>query len=171
MYNFPQNTRNDNKKDRENFSMPSALPSPVNPTYGEAMPGYQPNYDRNMFSGGMHIEMPQRKMTNDRFFETSEIYKNFGQSTPTQSFQTALTNNNIHQVYTRERRDERMSSEEKRNMDRIFLNSRDYNSEVNDRLNGFGMIARDTRYDSKKIDDGKMEMRCNRYLGMPGENI
>jgi len=169
MYNFPQNTRNDYKKDRENFSMPSALPSPVNPTYGEAISGFQPNYDRNMFSGG--IEMPQRKISNDRFFETSEIYRNFGQNTEVQSFQNALGNNTVQHIYTRERRDARMGAEESRNMDRIFLTSRDYNMEVNDRINGFGMIARDTRYDSKKVGDGKMEMRCNRYLGMPGENI
>ena len=102
--------------------------------------------------------------------ETSEIYRNFGQNTNTIDYQNALNTTNSTQVYTRERRDMRYGQEEQRNMDRIFMNSYDYNNDVNNRMQGFDLIARDTRFeDDRKKGNNQVEMRSNTYLGMPSD--
>lgn len=173
MNHLPQDTRNMYKKTRDSFNAPQMIPNTFNPSFGELTHQHSPNYDRNMFSNPQNsVEMPPRNMMNDRLFETSQLYRNFGN-----------TNIDYHQsigstkpVYyqTRERRDEKPITEEQRNMDRLFMNTRDYNAEVNERMNGFNLVARDTRFESsKKSSDsnGNMEMRSNRYLGMPGNNI
>jgi len=169
MNGFPRNTRNDYRNERDVFQFQS-MPTPLNTSYGEVQPNLLPNYDRNMFSGQGHVEFPARKIVNDRLMETSEIYRNFGQNTNTIDYQNALNTTNSTQVYTRERRDMRHGQEEQRNMDRIFMNSYDYNNDVNNRMQGFDLIARDTRFeDDRKKGNNQVEMRSNRYLGMPSD--
>ena len=171
MYNFPKNTRNDYKKDRENFSMPSALPSPINPTYGEAMPGFQPNYDRNMFSISNSIEQPPRRMINDRLTETTQIYNNFGKDAEFRAYSDVIGKVDMPNIQSRARREQEFTGEEKRNMERMLMGNCNYEREVGDRVRGFDLVARDTRYDTKKMDGGNIEMRANRYLGMPSDKF
>lgn len=70
---------------------------------------------------------------------------------------------------TREQNFQNRSLDERRNMDRFFMTQRNYNQEVNDRINGFNMIARDTRFDnSKKSSENKdFQLRGNRTIGAP----
>ncbi len=88
-----------------------------------------------------------------------------------QPFDESLSNASQSFKQTRERRDEKYHDEQ-RNMDRIFMSMRNYDQEVQDRINGFNIVARDTRFDaSRKDNDSALEMRSNRYLGTPGNNI
>ncbi len=171
---LPIDTRSQYKSQhRDQMSFPQTLPTNFNTSYGEQAFSHTPNYDRNMFSTSKNfVEMPPRNMMNDRLFETSQLFNNFGGNNIEYQQSIRTTKQVYHQ--TRERRDEKPISEEQRNMDRLFMNTRDYNAEVNERMNGFNLVARDTRFESsKKMGDmgGNMEMRANRYLGMPGNNI
>lgn len=175
MNHFPVDTRNQNKSNgRDSLNFPQTLPTAGNSSFSEYGFTHTPNYDRNMFSNPVqqHVEIPQRNMMNDRLFETSQIYRNFGNNNSV-TFQQSINHNQPVYSYTRERRDEKPMNEESRNMDRIFMNSRNYDQEVNERLNGFGIIPKDTRFESsaKKSGDSQMELRSNRYLGLPGNNI
>ena len=69
---------------------------------------------------------------------------------------------------TRQRRHEKVSVEEQRNMDRFFMSQHNFAQETNDRINGFSIIPKDTRYDSsKKMDNTGLTMRGNRTMGAP----
>jgi len=130
----------------------------------------------NQARDSKQVEFPERNMLNDRLMETSQIYKNFGQTfinnsnmNPFQQ-QDAYKNAGHIMRQTREKREERQGQSS--NFDRIFMGSVDYDKEVNTRLNGFDLVAKDTRFDSsKKLGETNVEMRSNRYLGMPGKNL
>lgn len=180
MSHFPIDTRNQYKTlQRDSLNLPTTIPHTFNASYGEVTHQHQPNYDRSMFNqarDSKQVEFPERNMLNDRLMETSQIYKNFGQ--------TFINNNNMNPFQqqdayknaghimrqTREKREERQGQSS--NFDRIFMGSVDYDKEVNTRLNGFDLVAKDTRFDSsKKLGETNVEMRSNRYLGMPGKNL
>jgi len=175
MNHIPIDTRRQFKSgSRDEMIFPEPLPNTFNSSFGEFTFQHQPNYDRNMFNSSSLIEVPERRMVNDRLTQSSEIYRHFGESSekPSPFYGDSVQQASPSYQVTRERRDER-KFDEQRNMDRIFMNTRNYDAEVNERLNGFGMMARDTRFEStsRKGSDGKMEMRSNRYLGMPSDNL
>jgi len=172
MNHFPVDTRIQYKSQhRDQMSFPQTLPTNFNTSYGEVAFSHTPNYDRNMFSAGV-VEQPPRNMNNDRLMENSQLFNNFGRETEYRTFSNTLNSVDIPKKNTRERRDEKIMTNEMRNIDRMMVGGRDYYAEMGDRLNGFGLMARDTRFESsKKGEDGKIEMRANRYLGMPGNNL
>lgn len=152
---FPQDTRNGAKttqRDAMNFpqSLPAVAHNPLSVTSS-------PIYDRNIFSMGMN-NGNIRHIESNRLMESSEFYT---------SSNPVMFDGMLDQ--TREKRYEKRSLDERRNMDRFFMTQRNYNKEVGDRINGFNMIARDTRFDNtKKTGISKeMEMRGNRTIGAP----
>jgi len=188
--NFPQDTRNNSKSTpRDSIHFPQTLPSvhPVQQSIHNV-----PVYDRNLFNNDTHFNEVRRgteigdyifkdkttkSIESDRLFQTTQIYQNFQEHDhflrPINPYYKQLNSQNNQKFeQTRERRDERISFQEQRNMDRFFMSQRDYNQEVNERVNGFSMMAKDTRYDgTKKMENNNMEMRSTRYVGMPGKNL
>ena len=162
MDNIPRNTREENRVyHRENMSFPSALPSVANGVYGSVMP----NYDRNMFSmGSVNIE---RRVENDRLDVNvigNQQHNHFMRPV------NPLYNTNVKMGTTRERRDEKKYLDENWNNERFFMANRDYGRETMDRMNGFSIIPKDTRYEGHKRMDIP-EMRGNRTMGVPYEKM
>jgi len=166
MDNIPRNTRDSNRSfHRENLSFPSTLPAVSNNQYSN----FVPNYDRNMFSMG--IQQPNRRIENDRL--DMSIFGNQQNN----HFMMPILNQQPISVNkiggtTRERRDEKRNLDENYNMDRFFLTNRDYGRETMDRINGFSIIPKNTRYDGqKRMEQNQPEMRGNRTTGIPFEKM
>lgn len=177
---IPTDTRNQYKtQPRDSLNFPPTLPSVA----AEPVQNHFPIYDRNMFMNSSVYDAPQRNVQNDRLFQTTEIYRNFGEQQHDHFLRPAnphLQQQTVSQVnakfsQTRERRDEKMNLEERRNMDRTFMTQRNYGAELSDRFNGFNILPRDTRFETtKKVEEVKtppMQMRSNRYLGNPANNF
>jgi len=167
MDNIPANTRDVNRSfHRENLNFPSTLPTVSNNPYSNVVP----NYDRNMFSMGGGYEQ-ERRVENDRL--DMNIFGNQQHN----HFMMPILNQQPISVNkmggtTRERRDEKRNLDESYNMDRFFLTNRDYGRETMDRINGFSIIPKDTRYDGqKRMEQNQPEMRGNRTTGIPFEKM
>lgn len=167
---IPRNTRESNKTfQRDNLNFPQSLPNVSNNPYSNAMPVY----DRNMFSmGGTYMK---RNVENDRLMDSSVIFNNFGNQQHDHFMRPVIPQHvvggNIGGV-TREKRFSKRNLDENRNMDRFFMTNRDYGRETMDRINGFSIIPKDTRYDGqKKLEQPGMEMRGNRTTGLPFEKM
>jgi len=174
---IPQDTRNQYKaQHRDSFNFPQSLPA----VSAEPVQTQIPVFDRNMFMNPTTFNGPPRNVQNDRLMQTSQIYRDFGEKQhehylqPTNPYyqQQAVTQYDNRVTQTREKREEKRYLDENRNMERAFMTTRNYNAELGDRVNGFGIVAKDTRFEStKKSSDLQVEMRSNRYLGLPGNNL
>lgn len=173
--NIPKNTRDANKTfHRENLNFPQALPNVSNDIYNNSIPVY----DRNMFSMG--DSFTRRNVENDRLMDSSAIFNNFANQHHDHYMRPVIPNqqnsfangNSGSYVVTREKRNEKKNLDERHNMDRFFMTNRDYGRETMDRVNGFSIIPKDTRYDGqKKMEQPVMNMRSNRTTGMPFEKM
>jgi len=180
MNNFPQDTRNQYKSiQRDSMNFRTTLPAVSNNAFGD--PYNIPVFDPKMFSNPQPFETGPRNMHNDRLFESAQLYRKFD------DFAGSTNNQNFNQGYTynepqpgfkisthskEDKLDRKRSLDENRNFDRMFLTQRDYNAETQDRVIGFNIVPKDTRFDNtRKSSEGQIEMRSNRYMGMPGNNI
>ena len=170
---IPQNTRDNNKNfHRDNMAFPQSLPSVAHNPYNTN--NHIPVYDQNAFSSGYVQPTYQRNIHNTRLMDNANIfYQNGNQQhnhfmNPVNPYhQQQIVGGVQHQLDdTRQRRHEKVSVEEGRNMDRFFMSQHNYMQETNDRINGFSIIPKDTRYDStKKMENTGLDMRSNRIMG------
>lgn len=158
--NFPVDTRLDTKaNDNRQFS-----------TYSYQQPIQQslqnPNIlDRNYFQMNHQItntESLRQHNPTDRLFETSQIYQNFMVEPQNRNFSV-----DPQKTRSLKSRDEAIS--------RVFIDipHRNYENEVSQRLNGFGIVPKDTRYenDTKSKTNDTANMRTNRSFGTPSNNL
>ena len=157
--NFPVDTRSETKTtDNRQFS-----------TYSYQQPIQQsiqnPSmFDRNYFQMNhqtTNLDTIRQHNPTNRLFETSQIYRNFGASeTPQQQ---------SHFQQTRESKSGNEASS------RVFIDipHRNYNNDVSQRINGFGIVPKDTRYEneSKSRTNDTSNMRTTRYFGTPSNNL
>ncbi len=156
--NFPIDTRSDNKTiDNHQFS-----------TYSYHQPIQQslqnPSmFDRNYFQMNhqtTNLDTLRQHNPTDRIFETSQIYRNFSAFNISQP-------SNIQQTRESKSRDETLN--------RMFIDipHRDYNNDVSQRINGFSIVPKDTRYenDTKSRINDSSNMRTTRYFGTPSNNL
>ena len=160
--NFPVDTRSDNKTTDRQFS-----------TYSYQQPIQQslqnPSmFDRNYFQMNhqtTNLDTLRQHNPTDRLFETSQIYSNFGASDSNQQ----LTN--FQQ--TRESKSNIVRGDE--SSSRVFMDipHRNYNNDVSQRISGFGIVPRDTRYENeaKSKTNDTSNMRTTRYFGTPSNNL
>jgi len=158
--NFPVDTRSDTKaNDNRQFS-----------TYSYQQPIQQslqnPNIlDRNYFQMNYqttNTESLRQHNPTDRLFETSQIYQNFSVEPQNRNFC----------VDSQKTRSSKSGDEA---LSRVFIDipHRNYENEVSQRLNGFGIIPKDTRYenDTKSKTNDTANMRTNRSFGTPSNNL
>lgn len=159
--NFPVDTRLETKTtDNRQFS-----------TYSYQQPIQQsiqnPSmFDRNYFQMNhqtTNLDTIRQHNPTDRLFETSQIYRNFGASDTS----TPKQQSHFHQTRESKSRDEESS--------RVFLDipHRNYQNDVSQRISGFGIIPKDTRYenDTKSKTNDTANMRTNRSFGTPSNNL
>lgn len=96
----------------------------------------------------------------DRLFETSQIYRNFGAS-------------DSHFQQTRESKSNIVRGDEASSRVFIDIPHRNYNNDVSQRISGFGIVPKDTRYEneSKSRTNDTSNMRTTRYFGTPSNNL
>lgn len=158
--NFPVDTRSDNKTTDRQFS-----------TYSYHQPIQQsiqnPSmFDRNYFQMNhqtTNLDTLRQHNPTDRLFETSQIYRNFGASNPQQS----------HFQQTRESKSNMTRGDEASSRTFIDIPHRNYSNEVSQRISGFGIVPKDTRYENeaKSRTNDTMNMRTTRYFGTPSNNL
>jgi len=162
--NFPVDTRSDNKTTDRQFS-----------TYSYHQPIQQslqnPSmFDRNYFQMNhqtTNLDTLRQHNPTDRLFETSQIYRNFGASdSPTQQQQS-------HFQQTRESKSNIVRGDEASSRVFIDIPHRNYNNDVSQRISGFGIVPKDTRYEneSKSRTNDTSNMRTTRYFGTPSNNL
>jgi len=158
--NFPVDTRSDNKTTDRQFS-----------TYSYQQPIQQsiqnPSmFDRNYFQMNhqtTNLDTIRQHNPTNRLFETSQIYRNFGasQQQPSHFQQTRESKSNII------RGDEASS--------RVFIDipHRNYSNDISQRISGFGIVPKDTRYENeaKSKTNDTSNMRTTRYFGTPSNNL
>jgi hypothetical protein len=121
-------------------------------------------FDRNYFQMNhqtTNLDTIRQHNPTDRLFETSQIYRNFGAS------ETPQQQSNFQQT-----RESKSGNEES---SRVFIDipHRNYNNDVSQRISGFGIVPKDTRYEneSKSRTNDTSNMRTTRYFGTPSNNL
>ncbi len=156
--NFPVDTRSDNKTTDRQFSTFSHQHPIQQSIQNPSM------FDRNYFQMNHQItnlDTIRQHNPTDRLFETSQIYRNFGASDaqPQQS----------HFQQTRESKSMDEASS------RVFMDipHRNYSNDVSQRISGFGIVPKDTRYENnaKSKTNDTANMRTNRSFGTPSNNL
>jgi hypothetical protein len=157
--NFPVDTRADMKTtDNRQFSTFSHQHPIQQSIQNPSM------FDRNYFQMNhqtTNLDTIRQHNPTDRLFETSQIYRNFGASDaqPQQS----------HFQPTRESKSMDEASS------RVFIDipHRNYNNDVSQRISGFGIVPKDTRYENeaKSRTNDASNMRTTRYFGTPSNNL
>jgi hypothetical protein len=160
--NFPVDTRSDNKITDRQFS-----------TYSYHQPIQQsiqnPSmFDRNYFQMNhqtTNLDTLRQHNPTDRLFETSQIYRNFGAS------DAQPQSSNFQQ--TRESKSNITRGDEASSRVFIDIPHRNYSNDVSQRISGFGIIPRDTRYENeaKSRTNDASNMRTTRYFGTPSNNL
>jgi hypothetical protein len=110
----------------------------------------------------------------DRLFETSQIYQNFKNEPYQQPTPQTLQTQHTQFQQTRVSKSNIVRGDDASNRMFIEIAHRNYNDEVSQRINGFGIVPKDTRYENNtksKSNNDSIEMRTNRYLGMPSNNL
>lgn len=158
--NFPVDTRSDNKTTDRQFSTFSHQHPIQQSLQNPSM------FDRNYFQMNhqtTNLDTLRQHNPTDRLFETSQIYSNFGASQQQQS----------HFQQTRESKSNMTRGDEA--LSRVFMDipHRNYSNEVSQRISGFGIIPKDTRYEneSKSRTNDSSNMRTTRYFGTPSNNL
>lgn len=158
--NFPVDTRSETKTTDRQFSTFSHQHPIQQSIQNPSM------FDRNYFQmnhQATSLDTIRQHNPTDRLFETSQIYRNFGVSdTPIQPHQS-----NFKQTRESKSGDEASS--------RVFIDipHRNYNNDVSQRISGFEIVPKDTRYenDSKSRTNDTSNMRTTRYFGTPSNNL
>ena len=158
--NFPVDTRSETKTTDRQFSTFSHQHPIQQSIQNPSM------FDRNYFQMNHQttsLDTIRQHNPTDRLFETSQIYRNFGVSdTPVQPHQS-----NFKQTRESKSGDEASS--------RVFIDipHRNYNNDVSQRISGFGIVPRDTRYENeaKSKTNDTSNMRTTRYFGTPSNNL
>jgi hypothetical protein len=160
--NFPVDTRSDNKITDRQFS-----------TYSYQQPIQQslqnPSmFDRNYFQMNhqtTNLDTLRQHNPTNRLFETSQIYRNFGtsDSQPQHS----------HFQQTRESKSNIVRGDEASSRVFIDIPHRNYSNDVSQRISGFGIVPKDTRYENeaKSRTNDTSNMRTTRYFGTPSNNL
>ena len=163
--NFPVDTRLETKTtDNRQFS-----------TYSYQQPIQQsiqnPSmFDRNYFQMNhqtTNLDTLRQHNPTDRLFETSQIYRNFGASDSQQQ------QSHSHFQQTRESKSNITRGDEASSRVFIDIPHRNYSNDVSQRISGFGIIPKDTRYEneSKSKTNDTSNMRTTRYFGTPSNNL
>lgn len=154
--NFPVDTRSETKTTDRQFSTFSHQHPIQQSIQNPSM------FDRNYFQMNHQttsLDTIRQHNPTDRLFETSQIYRNFGVSQPIQS--------NFKQTRESKSGDEASS--------RVFIDipHRNYSNDVSQRISGFGIVPRDTRYENeaKSKTNDTSNMRTTRYFGTPSNNL
>jgi hypothetical protein len=156
--NFPVDTRADTKTTDRQFSTFSHQHPIQQSIQNPSM------FDRNYFQMNhqtTNLDTIRQHNPTDRLFETSQIYRNFGASDaqPQKS----------HFQQTRESKSMDEASS------RVFIDipHRNYNNDVSQRISGFGIVPKDTRYENeaKSRTNDTSNMRTTRYFGTPSNNL
>ena len=158
--NFPVDTRSDTKTTDRQFSTFSHQHPIQQSIQNPSM------FDRNYFQMNHQttsLDTIRQHNPTDRLFETSQIYRNFGVSdTPVQPNQS-----NFKQTRESKSGDEASS--------RVFIDipHRNYSNDVSQRISGFGIIPKDTRYENeaKSKTNDTSNMRTTRYFGTPSNHL
>ena len=158
--NFPVDTRSDTKTTDRQFSTFSHQHPIQQSIQNPSM------FDRNYFQMNHQttsLDTIRQHNPTDRLFETSQIYRNFGVSdTPVQPNQS-----NFQKTRESKSGDEASS--------RVFIDipHRNYNNDVSQRISGFGIVPRDTRYENeaKSKTNDTSNMRTTRYFGTPSNHL
>lgn len=161
--NFPVDTRADTKaNDNRQFSTFSHQHPIQQSIQNPSM------FDRNYFQMNHQItnlDTLRQHNPTDRLFETSQIYRNFG-----------VSEEKTQQSYFQQTRESKSNIVRGDNSSsRVFVDipHRNYENEVSQRLNGFGIVPKDTRYenDTKSKTNDTANMRTNRSFGTPSNNL
>lgn len=172
--NFPVDTRSDNKTTDRQFS-----------TYSYQQPIQQslqnPSmFDRNYFQMNhqtTNLDTIRQHNPTDRLFETSKIYRNFGASeTPQQQHPHSHPQPQYQQSHfqqTRESKSNIVRGDEASSRVFIDIPHRNYSNDVSQRISGFGIVPKDTRYENeaKSRTNDTSNMRTTRYFGTPSNNL
>jgi hypothetical protein len=161
--NFPVDTRSDNKTtDNRQFSTFSHQHPIQQSLQNPSM------FDRNYFQMNhqtTNLDTLRQHNPTDRLFETSQIYRNFGAS-DSQS-------QHSHFQQTRESKSNIVRGDEASSRVFIDIPHRNYSNDVSQRISGFGIIPKDTRYENeaKSKTNDTSNMRTTRYFGTPSNNL
>lgn len=164
--NFPVDTRADTKTADRQFS-----------TYSYQQPIQQslqnPSmFDRNYFQMNhqtTNLDTIRQHNPTDRLFETSKIYLNFGAS----ESELHTQHQHSHFQQTRESKSNIVRGDEASSRVFIDIPHRNYNNDVSQRISGFGIVPKDTRYENeaKSRTNDTSNMRTTRYFGTPSNNL
>jgi hypothetical protein len=163
--NFPVDTRLETKTtDNRQFS-----------TYSYQQPIQQslqnPSmFDRNYFQMNhqtTNLDTIRQHNPTDRLFETSQIYRNFGASDSQQQ------QSHSHFQQTRESKSNIIRGDEASSRVFIDIPHRNYSNDISQRISGFGIVPKDTRYENeaKSRKNDASNMRTNRSFGTPSNNL
>ena len=169
--NFPVDTRLETKTtDNRQFS-----------TYSYQQPIQQsiqnPSmFDRNYFQMNhqtTNLDTIRQHNPTNRLFETSQIYRNFGASDaqPQQPQQPHQQQSHFQQ--TRESKSNIIRGDEASSRVFIDIPHRNYSNDISQRISGFGIVPKDTRYENeaKSRTNDASNMRTTRYFGTPSNNL
>ena len=169
--NFPVDTRLETKTtDNRQFS-----------TYSYQQPIQQsiqnPSmFDRNYFQMNhqtTNLDTIRQHNPTNRLFETSQIYRNFGASDaqPQQPQQPHQQQSHFQQ--TRESKSNIIRGDEASSRVFIDIPHRNYSNDISQRISGFGIVPKDTRYENeaKSKTNDTSNMRTTRYFGTPSNNL
>jgi hypothetical protein len=168
--NFPVDTRLETKTtDNRQFS-----------TYSYQQPIQQslqnPSmFDRNYFQMNhqtTNLDTIRQHNPTDRLFETSQIYRNFG-SSDAQPQQQQPQKQPSHFQQTRESKSNIIRGDEASSRVFIDIPHRNYSNDISQRISGFGIVPKDTRYENeaKSKTNDTSNMRTTRYFGTPSNNL
>jgi hypothetical protein len=160
--NFPVDTRSETKTTDRQFSTFSHQHPIQQSIQNPSM------FDRNYFQmnhQATNLDTLRQHNPTNRLFETSQIYSNFGSSDSNQQ----LTN--FQQ--TRESKSNIVRGDEASSRVFIDIPHRNYNNDVSQRISGFGIVPKDTRYENeaKSKTNDTSNMRTTRYFGTPSNNL
>ena len=168
--NFPVDTRLETKTtDNRQFS-----------TYSYQQPIQQsiqnPSmFDRNYFQMNhqtTNLDTIRQHNPTNRLFETSQIYRNFGAS-DAQPQQPQQPQQQSHFQQTRESKSNIIRGDEASSRVFIDIPHRNYSNDISQRISGFGIVPKDTRYENeaKSKTNDTSNMRTTRYFGTPSNNL
>ena len=167
--NFPVDTRLETKTtDNRQFS-----------TYSYQQPIQQsiqnPSmFDRNYFQMNhqtTNLDTIRQHNPTNRLFETSQIYRNFGSSDAQPQQQQPQQPSHFQQ--TRESKSNIIRGDEASSRVFIDIPHRNYSNDISQRISGFGIVPKDTRYENeaKSKTTDTSNMRTTRYFGTPSNNL
>ena len=176
--NFPVDTRTKENKQFINLSYQQPIQQSLQNSNILDRNYFQMNH-KTTNSESLRLHNPT-----DRLFETSQIYqnfmvepqnRNFGAEPQNRNFMVEPQNRNFGAEPQSNFQKTRTSKSGDEVLSRVFIDipHRNYENEVSQRLNGFGIVPKDTRYenDTKSKTNDTANMRTNRSFGTPSNNL